>query len=60
VHSENVPPCTADRLREVEVLFESGESVHEDKGRMRACSSGEIEDAEKLFAVARNPSERDH
>ena len=52
VHGEHVPAVGAEGLGEVEVLLEAGKAVEDDGGGVRACSGGEIEDAEEIAAVA--------
>ena len=52
VHGEDVPAVGAKALREVEVLLKAGKAVEDDRGGVRACSRGEIEDAEEIAAVA--------
>jgi hypothetical protein len=39
-------------LRDVEVLLKAGKAMEDDGGGVRACSGGEIEDAEEIAAVA--------
>jgi hypothetical protein len=43
---------SAEVLREVEILLKAGKAVEDDGGGVRACSGSEIEDAEKIAAVA--------
>ena len=52
VHGEDVPAVSAEGLRDVEVLLEAGKAVKDDGGGVWSGAGGEIEDAEKIAAVA--------